>query len=76
MKQKISGYLNYFQKGLYRAKYPGMKTFGVATVTETRQRAESLHADLAGIIPPSSRRAYPFMAFEDLSIEALAPGVF
>jgi len=76
MAQKISGYLNYFQKGLYREKYPGMKSFGVATVTETRQRAESLHADLAAIIPSSSRRAYPFMAFENLSIETLAPGVF
>lgn len=75
MAQKITGYLNYFQKGLYRRKYPGMRTFAVATVTETRRRAESLNFDLAAAIPAASRRAYPFTAFGDLSFEVLIPGM-
>jgi Replication-relaxation len=73
MTQKITGYLNYFQQGLYRRKYPGMKTFGVATITETSARAASLSADLAPILPPASRRAYPFIAFEDLFLASLIP---
>jgi hypothetical protein len=73
MTQKIIGYLNYFQQALYRRKYPGLKTFGVATITETRARAASLSADLAQILPSASRRAYRFTAFEDLSLAALVP---
>ena len=73
MAAKVNGYVNYFQKGLYVRKYPGMKFFQVATVTETRARAERLREDLQGIIPPASRSAYPFVAFEDLTIESLIP---
>jgi hypothetical protein len=73
MTQKITGYLNYFQQGLYRRKYPGMKTFGVATITETHARAASLSADLAPILPSASRRAYHFTAFEDVFLASLIP---
>jgi Replication-relaxation len=73
MALKIAGYQNYFQKAIYARKYAGMKFFQVATVTETRARAASLAADLQRIIPAASRRAYPFVAFEDLTLEALLP---
>jgi Replication-relaxation len=71
MTQKINGYLNYFQQGRYRAKYPSMKTFTVFTVTETQARATALAVGLSSIINPASRRAYPFKAFADLSLADL-----
>ena len=73
MTQKINGYINYFQQGRYRAKYPGMKTFTVATITETQARATALAEGLSSIITPASRRAYPFTAFADLSLADLIP---
>ena len=73
MTQKINGYLNYFQQGRYRAKYPGMKTFTVATITETPARAAMLAEGLASIITPASRRAYPFRSLAGLSLTDLIP---
>jgi len=48
-----------------------MRFLQVATVTETRSGAASLAGDLQPLIPAAPRRAYPFVAFEDLAIELL-----
>jgi len=42
MAAKIAGYVAYHEQQLYKAKYRGMKTFLVASVTQTRVRAEAL----------------------------------
>ena len=42
MATKIAGYVAYYEQGVYRQKYPGMRAFIVATVTQTRERAEEL----------------------------------
>lgn len=74
MAAKIVGYLAYYEQGIYAKKYSGMPTFIVATVTQTRSRAEELQKDLQTIIPhASSRRAYPFIAFDDLTPASLIP---
>jgi hypothetical protein len=64
-----------FAKGSHHArKYPGMPAFFVATVTQTRSRAEELRKDLQTLLPRvASRQAYPFIAFDDLTLAALAP---
>ena len=41
MREKITGYAAYFQQQRHVKKYPGMKVFRVATITETRGRAEA-----------------------------------
>jgi hypothetical protein len=41
MAAKIGGYVNCLQQKLYQRKYPGMRFFQVAAVTETRLRAGS-----------------------------------
>jgi hypothetical protein len=69
--QKISGYLAYYDQGRHAKKYPGMNAFVVATVTETRSRAEELRNDLYSLIPRGARQAYRFIAFEDLTLSAL-----
>jgi hypothetical protein len=73
MAQKISGYLAYYTHGQHAKKYPGMNAFLVATVTETRRRAEELRNDLYSLIPRGSRQAYLFIPFEDLTLAALLP---
>jgi hypothetical protein len=74
MAAKIAGYLAYYEQGLHARKYRGMPAFLVATVTQTRSRAEELRQDLQTIIPrATSRHAYPFIAFEDLTLAALLP---
>jgi hypothetical protein len=72
MAAKITGYLAYYEQGLHARKYPGMASFLVATVTQTRARAEELRSDLRDLIPHSAkRRAYPFLAFDDLTVASL-----
>jgi len=74
MAGKIAAYLAYYEQGRHAKKYPGMQTFLVATVTQTRSRADELRNDLHALIPHSAwRQAYPFIAFEDLAIETLLP---
>jgi hypothetical protein len=40
MATKVAGCLAYDHQERYRPKYPGMRSFLVATVTQTRERAE------------------------------------
>jgi hypothetical protein len=74
MAAKIGGYLAYYEKGLHARKYPTMHAFLVATVTETRRRADELRTDLLPLIPrAASRQAYLFVPFEDLVLASLLP---
>jgi hypothetical protein len=73
MAAKINGYVAYYDQRLHARKYPGMRSFIVATVTETRSRAVELQKDLHPLIPRSARDAYLFIPFQDLSVEALLP---
>jgi len=74
MATKIGGYLAYYEQDGHRQKYPGMRSFIVATVTQTRQRAEELRKDLHPLIPhAASRDAYLFVPFEDLALTSLLP---
>jgi Replication-relaxation len=74
MAAKIAGYVAYYDQRLHARKYPGMRSFLVATMTETRARAEGLRKDLHPLIPhAASRDAYLFTAFEDLTLATLLP---
>jgi hypothetical protein len=73
MAEKIGGYVAYYERRLHGKKYPGMHSFLVATVTETRGRAEELRKDLNPLIPHAARQAYLFIAFEDLRLTSLLP---
>lgn len=74
MAKKISAYLAYYDQGRHSKKYPDMQTFTVATITQTRSRADELRADLHALIPRARwRDAYPFIAFENLSLQSLVP---
>ena len=74
MAAKIAGYVAYYERRLHARKYPGMHSFLVATVTETRSRAEELRKDLHPLIPrAASRAAYLFIPFEDLTFATLLP---
>jgi len=76
MAAKIAGYVAYYDAGGYRQKYRGMRAFIVATVTQTRERAEELRKDLHPRIPhAASRDAYLFIPFEDLTHASLLPKV-
>lgn len=74
MEQKIRGYLAYHRQQRYAEKYPSMKMFQVLTVTETASHARYLETHLAPILPTGpARRAYHFVSFEELTLEALFP---
>jgi hypothetical protein len=70
---KIQGYLTYHGLRRHIIKYPGMQSFIVMTITQTRSRADELRRDLHPLIPRAAQLAYPFIAFEDLTLERLAP---
>jgi hypothetical protein len=74
MAAKITGYRDYYGRRQHTKKHPGMKSFVVATVTQTRSRADELRRDLHPLIPRAARGAYPFIAFEDLTLDALVTG--
>jgi hypothetical protein len=74
MEAKITAYLDYYERRRHTKKYPGMRSFVVATVTQTRSRADELRKDLQPLIPRAAREAYPFIAFEDLTLDALLGG--
>ena len=74
MAAKTAGYLAYYEQGCHARRYPGMQAFIVATVTQTRSRAEELRKELHPLIPrAASRQAYPFVAFEDLTLASVLP---
>jgi hypothetical protein len=74
MAAKIAGYVAYYERRLHARKYPGMHSFLVSTVTETRSRAEELRKGLHPLIPHAdSRDAYLFIPFEDLTLASLLP---
>jgi hypothetical protein len=73
MAAKIAGYVAYHERRLHAKKYPGMQSFVVATVTETRSRAEELRKGLEPLIPHAARHAYLFIPFEDLTLSLLLP---
>ena len=74
MELKVKAYRAYHEQQRYALKYPGMETFWVATVTETRGRAKELQQDLHELLPTAkARRAYLFIPIEDLTLDALLP---
>jgi hypothetical protein len=74
MASKIAGYVAYYEQAGYRQKYRGMRAFIVATVTQTRERAEELRKDLHPLIPhAASRDAYLFLPFKELTLVSLLP---
>jgi hypothetical protein len=74
MAAKIAGYLAYYEHGRHARKYPGMQSFIMATITQTRHRAAELRRNLHPLIPHAAwRDAYPFIAFEDLTLAGLLP---
>ncbi len=76
MASKIAGYVAYYEQRAYRQKYPGMRAFIVATVTQTRERAEELRKGLHPLIPhAASRGAYLFIPFEKFAFTSLLPKV-
>jgi hypothetical protein len=75
MREKITGYSAYYQQQLHLKKYEGMKAFRVATVTETRGRADGLAAEFRAMMQPSWLLAYPVLSLPELTLEALMPEV-
>jgi hypothetical protein len=73
MAAKITAYVAYYERRGHAKKYPGMHSFVVATVTQTKSRAEELRRDLQCLIPRAARAAYPFIGFEDLTLTSLMP---
>jgi hypothetical protein len=73
MREKITGYAAYFQQQRHAKKYEGMKVFRVATVTQTSGRAQGLADEFRGMMPAAWLAAYPVIAFENLTLEALMP---
>lgn len=74
MAGKIEAYVRYHEQRLQARKYPGMHSFIVATVTETRARADELRKDLHPLIPRSaSRDAYLFISFKEVTLATLLP---
>jgi hypothetical protein len=73
MREKITGYAAYFHQQRHVKKFEGMKRFRVATITETRGRAQGLVDEFRGMMRPEWLAAYPVIAFEDLTLEALMP---
>ena len=73
MRDKVAGYAAYFHQRRHTKKYPEMKVFRVATITETRGRAEGLAAEFRRFMEPAWLAAYPVIAFEDLTLRRLIP---
>jgi hypothetical protein len=75
LRAKWTGFAAYFQQQRHVTKYPGMKVFRVATITETRGRAQALAVELRTLMPAAWLAAYPVLAFEDLTLERLMPEI-
>jgi hypothetical protein len=67
---KIKAYAAYHEQQRHVAKH-GMDYFQVAIVTQTRARALNLQAELHPAMSAAQRRAYHFIALEDLTLEPL-----
>jgi hypothetical protein len=67
---KIKAYAAYHQQQRHVAKH-GVSHFQVVTVTQTRARAENLRKELHPTMSAAQRRAYGFIALEDLTLNAL-----
>jgi len=68
-RDKILGYLNYFQQGQHRSKYK-VDTFRVVTETLTKARAKNLCTLAGEILPKPARKFYLFTSLEDFSPSA------
>jgi len=76
MSAKIKAYRAYHEENRFQKKYPGMQSFRVIVVTETRRRAESLRTRLEYLLPTANlQRAYRFLSIEDLGLDALLGAV-
>ncbi|HTR35810.1 MAG TPA: replication-relaxation family protein [Bryobacteraceae bacterium] len=75
MATKIGAYLAYHHSRRYAKKYPPMHSFIVATVTQTRSRADELRRDLQPFIPRTAQAAYRFIPFDDLTLTSLVPSL-
>lgn len=73
MAAKTTAYLAYYGRRHYAKKYPGMQSFVVATVTQTRTRADELRKDLSPLIPRAARQAYSFIPIQDFTVASLLP---
>jgi hypothetical protein len=74
MAQKIRTYIAYHAAQGFARNYPGMKSFRVIVLTESRARAENLRTGMEQLIPTTKRqRAYRFLALADLTLDALLP---
>jgi hypothetical protein len=73
MREKVAAYTAYFQQQRHTKKYEGMKVFRVATITETRGRAEELANTFRSMMQANWLPAYPVIAFQDLTLEKLMP---
>jgi hypothetical protein len=65
-RDKILGYLHYFQQGRHRSKY-GVETFRVLTEALTKKRAQNLCALAGELLPRPARKFYLFSSVEDFS---------
>ena len=52
MREKITGYAAYFHQQRHMKKFEGMKRFRVATITETRGRAQGLVNEFRSMMRP------------------------
>lgn len=73
MREKVAGYAAYFHQRKHLNKYEGMERFRVATITETPGRAQGLAAEFASFMTPGWLKAYPVIAFSNLTLERLMP---
>jgi hypothetical protein len=68
-RDKILGYLNYFQQGRHRSRYK-VDTFRVITEALTKARAKNLCALAGEILPRPARKFYLFTSLEDFTPSA------
>jgi hypothetical protein len=66
--RKLRAYWHYFNAGLHQKKY-GIKSFRVATVTLTDDRAKGLCVAAANVVPPQAKRFYLFSSAKRFSID-------
>lgn len=72
--QKIKAYAAYHEQQRHVEKF-GIDYFQVVIITETRARAENLKAELHDGMSAGQKRAYHFIPFEELTLDALLAGM-
>jgi hypothetical protein len=70
--EKLLAYWHYLDQGLHTKKY-GIKNFRVLTVTITPERAQSLCALAASVLPERARKFYLFTSLTQFSLDAPDP---